>query len=279
MNKPKLKIKDIAIVILTYNSEKIIKKTIQKAKEISKNIIIVDSFSNDKTLKIAKKLNCKIIRRKFLNYADQRNYIIKKCDRNFLWQLHIDADEILSSKLVKNIKEIIKVNNQNYSFIIKRKVYFLGKLLKFGGASNWHLRLFPSKSTIVENKLYDQHFISLLKAKPVKGCIYDRNIDDLNSWINKHNRWSNLDIINNPKSKQKVLEGNIFGNNIERLRLYKNIYLLFPTIIRPFILFFYKYFILLGFLDGKVGFYYCFLNSLWFRTLIDAKNYEKKNKK
>ena len=131
----------------------------------------------------------------------------------------------------------------------------------------------------MENKLYDQHFISLLKAKPVKGCIYDRNIDDLNSWINKHNRWSNLDIINNLKSKQKVLEGNIFGNNIERLRLYKNIYLLFPTIIRPFILFFYKYFILLGFLDGKVGFYYCFLNSLWFRTLIDAKNYEKKNKK
>ena len=130
----------------------------------------------------------------------------------------------------------------------------------------------------MENKLYDQHFISLLKAKPVKGCIYDRNIDDLNSWINKHNRWSNLDIINNLKSKQKVLEGNIFGNNIERLRLYKNIYLLFPTIIRPFILFFYKYFILLGFLDGKVGFYYCFLNSLWFRTLIDAKNYEKKIK-
>ena len=112
MNKPKLKIKDIAIVILTYNSEKIIKKTIQKAKEISKNIIIVDSFSNDKTLKIAKKLNCKIIRRKFLNYADQRNYIM-------LIEIFYGSyrcDEILSSKLLKTLKK--------HKIIIKLFIYY-----------------------------------------------------------------------------------------------------------------------------------------------------------
>ena len=56
---------------------------------------------------------------------------------------------------------------------------------------------------------------------------------------------------------------------------FKSIYYLTPSLIRPFILFVYKYFILLGFLDGKIGFYYCFFNSLWFRTLIDAKKYEK----
>ena len=70
--------KKIAIIILSYNSDHIIKKTILAAKKISNNIIIVDSFSRDKTLKIAKSFNCKIIKRKFINYAKQRNFIIKK---------------------------------------------------------------------------------------------------------------------------------------------------------------------------------------------------------
>ena len=58
----------IAIIILTFNSEKIIKKTILAARKISKNIIICDSFSNDKTTKIARSLHCKIFYKKFLNF-------------------------------------------------------------------------------------------------------------------------------------------------------------------------------------------------------------------
>ena len=269
--------KKIVVIILTYNSEKIIKKTIKSAKKISNDVIILDSFSKDKTIKIAKKLKCKVFKRKFSNYSDQRNYIIRKCNNLYQWQLHLDSDEILSNQLIKNINNVLR-DNENFSYIIKRKVYFLGKFLKFGGASNWHLRLFPSNSTLVEDKLYDQHYITKLRTRSLEGPIFDMNTSNLKNWIDNHNKWSTLDVTSKLKKNKKILKGKFFGNNIERLRLYKNIYLLFPTIIRPFILFFYKYFILLGFLDGKVGFYYCFLNSLWFRTLIDAKNYEKKNK-
>jgi len=170
MNKKK-----IAIIILTYNSEEIIKKTITSAKKISKDIIILDSFSKDKTIKIAKKLKCKILKRKFSNYSDQRNFIIKKCNNLYQWQLHIDSDEILSEKLIKNIKNILDVNVQNNSYLIKRHVYFLHKKLLFGGAANWHLRLFPSKSSTCEDKKYDQHFISKLRTKKIKGPLFDFN--------------------------------------------------------------------------------------------------------
>ena len=78
----------IAIIILTFNSEKIIKSTVLAAKKISNNIIILDSYSTDKTITILKKLKCKIYKRKFINYSDQRNYIIKKCNKNYKWQLH-----------------------------------------------------------------------------------------------------------------------------------------------------------------------------------------------
>ena len=84
MNKKK-----IVVVILTFNSEKIIRKTIKKAKKISKDIVILDSFSKDKTIKIVKKLKCKIIKRKFINYSNQRNYIINKFNNKYQWQLHL----------------------------------------------------------------------------------------------------------------------------------------------------------------------------------------------
>ena len=127
--------KKICVIILTHNSEKIIKKTLVAAKKISNNIIIVDSFSADKTLKICRSFNCKIYKKKFINYSLQRNYIIRKCNKLFEWQLHLDSDEILSGDLIKNIKLILKNDNKKYSYLIKRKIYFLNKKLNFGGSS------------------------------------------------------------------------------------------------------------------------------------------------
>ena len=71
-----------------------------------------------------------------------------------------------------------------------------------------------------------------------------------------------------------LVKSNFFGNSIERNRFIKNTISLLPIGIKGFILFVIKYFLLLGFLDGKVGFIYSFLNSFWFHTLSDAKKYE-----
>ena len=119
----------VAIIILSYNSDYIIKKTILSAKKISGNVILVDSFSTDKTLKIAKSLNCKIIKKKFVNYAEQRNFVIKKYNNLCNWQLHIDADEIMNKELIKNIKIIINSKEKNFVYLLKRKVVFMKKLL------------------------------------------------------------------------------------------------------------------------------------------------------
>lgn len=270
-------LKKIAVIILTYNSDKIIKKTIKAAKKITNEIIILDSYSTDKTLKIAKQLRCKIFKKKFINYSIQRNFIINKCNNKYEWQLHLDADEVVSNKLINEIKEILELNNKDYSYLIKRYPFFLKKILRFGGASNWHQRLFPSKSTLVEEKNYDQHFRSKLSSKNLKGIIYDFNIQNLNDWIRAHNKWSNLSLKDSINKKNKnVVKGKFFGNKIERKRFFKNLYLSLPSIPRIWFLFIYKYIFALGFLDGKPGFYYAILNSLWFRMIIDAKMYEQK---
>ena len=271
---------NIAIIILTFNNQKIIKKTILAAKKISKNIIILDSHSKDETIKIVKKLKCTIFKRRFTNYSDQRNYIIKKCNNLYKWQLHLDADEIVSVKLANNIKITLKKKETNKAYIIKRYIHFMDKKLIFGASSNWHLRLFPSKTTVCESKKYDQHFISKLKIERIDGQLLDMNTKNLSEWISQHNKWSTLSSTENIRNVSKLVKPRLFGNNIERTRFIKNIFLILPLGIKGFSLFLVKYFLLLGFLDGKAGFIYCFLNALWFHTLIDAKKIEliRKNK-
>lgn len=264
----------IAIIILTFNSEKIIKKTIKAAQKISKEIVIIDSFSTDKTIGIAKNLKCKVYKRKFINYSDQRNYAIKMCNKSYKWQLHIDSDEVLSEQLIKNINDVLKRDIRNKSYIIKRYVYFMNRKLLFGATSNWHLRLFPSRSTICENKKYDQHFVSNLVSEKINGSLLDINSKNLTDWITIHNKWSTLSSLEKFSKSSKLTKAKLFGNNIERTRFIKNIFFILPIGLKSFFLFFVKYFLLLGFLDGRPGFIYIFLNTLWFHTLIDAKKFE-----
>ena len=264
----------IAIIILTFNSEKIIKRTIKAAQKISKEIVILDSFSTDKTIEIVKNLKCKVYKRKFINYSDQRNYAIKMCNKSYKWQLHIDSDEVLSEQLIKNINDVLKRDIRNKSYIIKRHVYFMNRKLLFGATSNWHLRLFPSKSTVCENKKYDQHFVSNLVSEKINGSLLDINTKNLTDWITIHNKWSTLSSLEKYSKSSKLTKAKLFGNNIERTRFIKNIFFKLPIGLKSFFLFFVKYFLLLGFLDGRAGFIFIFLNTLWFHTLIDAKKFE-----
>ena len=78
------------------------------------------------------------------------------------------------------------------------------------------------------------------------------------------------------RKNKNIIKGDLFGNKIEQKRYLKNLYLSLPSIPRVLFLFIYKYIFLFGFFDGKPGFYYAVLNSLWFRMIIDAKKYEQK---
>lgn len=262
--------KKLAIVILTYNSEKNIQKTLNSIKSISKNIFIIDSYSDDKTLKISKKFNCKIIQRKFINYSNQRNWIINRLNKDFEWQLHLDADESLDINLIKSIKKTISNINKKRSFLIKRKYYFLGKKLNYPGLNEWHLRLFKSKSTTCENRSYDQHFITKSKTYKINsGYMHDNDKLNLKLWKDKHRRWAKMEAYD---IKNKKIYKNKFKKKFDP-RYYsrdlKRLYYHLPKYLRVFCYFIYRYFFKLGFIDGKIGFLFCFYQAFWFRLLVD----------
>ena len=98
-------------------------------------------------------------------------------------------------------------------------------------------RLFPSKSTICEHKKYDQHFISKLKTKKIKGPLLDNNIKNLSDWTSMHNKWSSLASNEKKENSTNLVKSNFFGNSIERNRFIKNTISLLPIGIKGFFLF------------------------------------------
>ena len=261
----------LAIIFLTFNSEKTISLSLKAASKLSKNIVVVDSFSSDNTKKICKSYKCLFIQRRFINYANQRNWIKKKLCKKFIWQLHLDADEVLENKSIQSIKKKINLN-QDKAYLIKRIEFFLNNEIKFTGKNQWHLRLFKPKNTFCENRLYDQHFISKDILDRIDGHIYDNGKESLKEYVLKIKRWAKLEAKEQFLNKNKeLLKGRFSNDPREKFRLLKNIYYRLPKYIRPICYFIYRYFFMLGFLDGKSGFLFCYYQGFLFRYLVDVE--------
>jgi glycosyltransferase involved in cell wall biosynthesis len=284
---------DLNIVILTFNSEKSLKDVILSCQSLTSNIFVVDSYSSDTTISIAKSFNCQVVQHHFENYSQQRNWAqeyIKQFSSPNPWLLHLDSDEVISSKLVKNIQKFLNSSEASKidGCLIQRQSFFLGKPIRFGHTNpSWHLRLFQASKGKCEDRLYDQHFIVPGKTQKIEGLLLDLQLTTIEQWTSSHNRWSTseareiIDSFNQSLEIEKdVLPASLYGDlRMQKRWLKNNLYYQSPILLRAFIFFFYSYFIKLGFLDGKTGLIYHILQAFWFRFLTDAKIIEQEIEK
>ncbi len=265
----------LGVIVLTFNSASVIEQTLRAALELSQSIFVVDSGSSDGTVELVEALGAVVVQRPFTNYADQRNWAIDQFGHRSEWQLHLDADEVLDADATSEIRRVLSDPGGIEAFIFHRRTYFMGRALRFGGASNFHLRLFKSGAARCENRLYDQHFVSSQPAVRLAGLLHDMNVGNLTEWTARHNRWSDMEAAELRRAAPGQASGQIAarlsGDPRERRRFYKGAYYRTPKILRAVLLFGYRYVVLGGFLDGRAGFYYAFFQVLWFRLLVDAK--------
>ena len=279
---------NIAALIITKNEEIHIERCILSIKKLISKIYIIDSYSTDNTKNICQKYNIQFIENKFYNYSTQFNWgleIIRKY--NHRWILRIDSDEILTPKLIDEIKNSLSNINQNISGIcLKRKIIFNDKILNYGGTSSYQVRIFRPNLGFCENRFMDEHIKVKGKIKFLKEPFFDHNLKNLSWWTQKHNLYSNrevIDMLKITKKDESLQNGNLSKNNKFKRFFKVLIYGKTPILLRAFIYFLYRYICLLGFLDGRSGLIYTFLQGFWYRFLVDAKlielkNFSKKNK-
>ena len=270
---------NITALIITKNEEIHIERCINNIKKLVSDVLIIDSFSNDNTIEIAKKLNIKFIQNKFINHAKQFNFGLSQLSQDTDWVLKIDADEILTSSLIAEIKNKLPQLDKNINGIyIKRHLVFQDTLIKYGRLSPVRLlRLFRFQKGKCDNRWVDEKIKVEGKTVQFKEYIIDQNLKSLSEWIRKHDRYSSAEALNYLLIKYNSLFNDIEQSqlNFETLSVVslksRNLYAKLPLIIRAFVIFSYRYFFCLGFLHGKAGLIYFFLQSLWYRILVDAK--------
>lgn len=276
----------LSIIILTFNEEKNITACLDSIGDNFENVFVVDSGSTDQTLKIIKNYPVQVFHHPFENYSKQRNWAFENLPIQTDWILNMDADHRLTPAIIEELRFIFNqpVNPNLNGMLASRKTMFMGKWIKYGGHyPTYHAVIFRKGNGICEDKLYDQHFKITGNVIKLKGDIIDLITESLSTFTLRHDKWSNLEAFEQFHQDTKnanTITGSLSNKNpIAQRRFLKNIYESFPLFVRPFLYFFIRYFLRLGFLDGKRGLIFHFLQCFWFRFLIDAKIYELKKQK
>ena len=270
---------NLAAIILTYNEELHIERCINSLVGVVDQVYVIDSYSKDSTISIAKKLGARILQHPWSNHASQFNWALDNIDKETTWVLRIDADEYLSEGLKGEIVSKLDQLPANIAGIsIKRKIIFQGILIKFGGVGSVNIvRLMRYGFGMYENRFMDEHLIIRGQIRKFQGAIIDENLNPLSWWIEKHNGYSNKEAIESLNYEYKFFKNRI--NEVHNLdfyarmkRIFKNyIYLTIPLKLRVVFYYVFRFIIQLGFIDSLRGSNFHFLQGYWYRLLVDLK--------
>lgn len=272
----------LIVVILTYNEEIHIERAINNVLFWADKVIVLDSYSQDNTVKIAKQFDVDVLFRKFDNYRNQRQYAIDYCNNLTKWMLFLDADEYILNELKEEIKLKININNKVIGYYLPRRCIFMGKWIKYGGYyPSYFLRLFRPETATIDG-VVNEHVTVSGNIKSLKNDFVDHNLKNISAWTEKHNRYATMEAERLWTEKNNTVKSKKtrFYIQCERKKwVRKNIWNNLPLILRPLLYFIYRYFLRFGFLDGKIGFIYHVLQGGWYFFLIDVKYIELKIKK
>jgi glycosyltransferase involved in cell wall biosynthesis len=247
--------KPISVSIICFNEEENIRRCLESIKWADE-IIILDSFSTDKTLEICREYTDKIYQHVFDGYIEQKNRALDLCTND--WVLSVDADEVVSDKLAESIADVYTDSTEYTGFKVPRRVFYLGKPINHGG---WY----PDYKIRFFNKNHarwggiNPHDTVILDGKSslLKGDLHHYPYSDISSHMNQINKFTGIlsEEYENKGEKPGILN----------------------LTIRPFYKFIKMYLLKLGFLDGKRGFLIAVMGSFYV-FLKFAKLFERKNK-
>ena len=264
----------LTTIILTYNEQRHIRRCLENACRYSKKVYVVDSFSTDRTCEIARECGAEVLQNKYVNQAQQFQWALDNCKIDTEWTMRLDADEYLTPELEQELMTTLPQLDNNINGInLRLGVIFMGRLLKHGYIKPVTiLRVWRTGKAYMEQRWMDERCVLRDgEAITLKNRFIDHNLNGLTFFTNKHNNYSNREVMVYFGS-ELGLDGSDDKNASRNAS--KGKYYALPPFFRAFLYFFIRYFIFLGFLDGKAGFIWATLQAYWYRFLIDSKLHE-----
>ncbi|HXG60972.1 MAG TPA: glycosyltransferase family 2 protein [Planctomycetota bacterium] len=269
---------DVSVIILTYNEEANIAQALRSAAGWARQIFVVDSFSTDRTVEIARSFPCEVVQHPFENYSKQRNFALSHLPIGTEWIFFLDADEWLPETLKEEIRETIRRAPRENGYFLKWRLIWMGRWIRRGYYPTWILRLARRGKVRCEDRPVNEHLVVEGPTGYLKNDFIHEDRKGITSWIAKHNAYAAREaeeLLRRRTADFTEIPARFGGTQAERKRwIRKRIWERLPPLVRPFLYFGYRYFLRGGFLDGKAAFVYHFLHALWFPLLIDVKYLE-----
>jgi glycosyltransferase involved in cell wall biosynthesis len=269
----------ISILILTLNEETNIAACLDALAGFD-DIVVFDSLSKDRTVEIARAKGARIVERPFDNWASHQNWAMDNIEFRHPWVFYLDADERMTPELREEILAIARDSARpEVAFYCGRKNYFLGKWIRHAMPPSLIMRFFKPKKI---------RFERLVNPVPVIDGPhgYLRNYFEhynfskgITEWFDKHNKYSLLEAMEGMKLREKPVGlGSLFSSDrFERRRALKELSFRMP--LRPFLKFCWMYFLKRGFLDGRAGYTYCKLQSMYeYMIVVKMRELERKRR-
>jgi glycosyltransferase involved in cell wall biosynthesis len=272
---------NIAVVILAYNEAIHLPRALDHIRGFAREIFVIDSFSTDNTVELAKAGGAQVLQHPFQNYARQFEWALENAPISSDWVMRLDADEIIEADLAAEIIAVLPTLPPDVTGVnLHRKTIFQGKFIRWGGRYPLTLlRIWRRGKARIEDRWMDEHmYLTDGRTVTFRGGFSDHNLYDLTFFTAKHNSYASreaLDVLNQRLhlfEPQLALSGQATAKQAKVKRFLKeSVYNRLPFEISATLFFLYRYVVQLGFLDGRPGLIYHVLQGFWYRFLVGAK--------
>jgi glycosyltransferase involved in cell wall biosynthesis len=271
----------LTVLFTTRNEEANVERSLRSVHGFADQVFVLDSESTDATVEIARRY----AQVHTLDYDHSRiipwifQWGLDNLPIHNAWVLILEADQALSPALREEIAELLSRQNIAESgFYIRRRQIFRGKPIRFGGyGSKRMLKLFRRDAGQLDPDEQDTRVYVRGKVGRLREPLeeWNRKEDEILFYLQKHLRYAEAFA---REELQRRREGflfktapRLFGTPDERVLWLKRRYYSLPLFVRPGLYFLYRYFGLLGILDGANGFLFHFLQAFWFRLIVDVR--------
>lgn len=225
----------LSAAVITYNEERNMARFLENISDLADEIIVVDSFSTDRTKEIATASpKVKFIENKFEGFGRQKNFALSHCSGE--WILFLDADEIPDETSKNAVRNVLREETQTDVYLIGFNNIFLGRNVRFGGWGNvYRERFFRKTAGTFDDAYVHEKFLTRGKTAVLPGKINHYTYRDIHHHLEKSNKYTSM-MAQKMKSAGKTSS---WGK----------------IIFSPLFQFVKLYFFKMGFRDGMVGFY------------------------
>ena len=274
----------VTAIVLTYNEERNLPKCLASIAGRAGELFVVDSFSTDATVRIARDHGATVFQHEYAGHPQQWQWTLSNVAASHEWIFAIDADFVVTDALWDDLAKRIASGHAD-GFYVRHREIFRGRRISFGGVyPNHWLRIFRKDKVKIDlDERVDIHFYVDGRVERIEFDVEEQNYKDDNIffWIQKQNTFARKHAMEEMDRKERnagsPVPPRFFGSPDQRKLRLKQVWYRLPLYLRPFIYFFYRYVLRLGFLDGKEGFVYHFTQGFLDRLLVDINIDEIRN--